>query len=119
MKFSLITIYGYIFRSRSRIKASVVLMRADYLCIHNYIRSLILTILRPILMVRTRLESASYCFCLFLQLNHTVRFNIYIYIYIYIYHYFILQTFKTLHKMGNINSIMILFKCTHLYILYS
>ena len=36
-------------RSRSRVKASVVLTRADHLCIHNYIRSLLNNILRPIL----------------------------------------------------------------------
>ena len=50
-------------RSRSRVKASTVLNRADYLFIHNYIRSLLNIILRPILIVRTRLEPASYCLC--------------------------------------------------------
>ena len=39
-------------RSRSHVKASMVLTRADHLCIHNYIRSLLNNILRPILMVR-------------------------------------------------------------------
>ena len=48
-------------RSRSRVKASVVLTRADHLYIHNYIRSLLNSILRPILMVLTRLEPMSYC----------------------------------------------------------
>ena len=43
-------------RSRSRVNASMVLTRADHLCIHNYIRSLLNIILRPILMVQTRLE---------------------------------------------------------------
>ena len=46
------------------VKASMVLTRADYLFIHNYIRSLLNIIVRPILMVRrTRLEPASYCMC--------------------------------------------------------
>ena len=35
-------------RSRSHVKASMVLTRADYLFIHNYIRSLLNNILRPI-----------------------------------------------------------------------
>ena len=48
-------------RSRSNVKASVVLTRADHLFIHNYIRSLLNNIVRPILMVQTRLEHASYC----------------------------------------------------------
>ena len=43
-------------RSRSRVKASVVLTRADHLLIHNYIRSLLNNILRPILMVRAEFE---------------------------------------------------------------
>ena len=34
-------------RSRSHVKASVVLTRADLSCIHNYIRSLLNIILRP------------------------------------------------------------------------
>ena len=37
-------------RSRSRVKASVVLTRADHLCIHIYIRSLLNIILRPTLL---------------------------------------------------------------------
>ena len=49
-------------RSRSHVKASMVLTRADHLFIHNYIRSLLNIILRPILMVRTRLEPASNAF---------------------------------------------------------
>ena len=40
-------------RSRSHVKASMVLTRADKLCIHNYIRSLLNNILRPILKART------------------------------------------------------------------
>ena len=35
-------------RSRSHVKASMVLTRADNLFIHNYIRSLLNNILRPI-----------------------------------------------------------------------
>ena len=37
-------------RSLTHVKASIVLMRADYLVIHNYIRSLLNIILKPILM---------------------------------------------------------------------
>ena len=48
-------------RSRSHVKASVVLTRADHLFIHNYIRSLLNIILRPISMVRTGLVLATYC----------------------------------------------------------
>ena len=36
-------------RSRSHVNASMVLTRADHLFIHNYIRSLLNNILRPIL----------------------------------------------------------------------
>ena len=56
MKFSLITIIWYIYmalmslRSRSHVKASMVLTRTDHLFIHNYIRSLLNNILRPILL---------------------------------------------------------------------
>ena len=50
-------------RRRSRIKASMVVNRADLLFIHNYIRSLLNIILRPILMVRMGLEPVSYCLC--------------------------------------------------------
>ena len=46
--------------SRSHIKASMVLTRADNLCIHTYIRSVINNIVRSILMVRVWLEPASY-----------------------------------------------------------
>ena len=45
-------------RSRSHIKPSLVLMSADHLLIHNYIRSILNIILRPIIMVRPRLEPA-------------------------------------------------------------
>ena len=38
-------------RSRSRVKASMVLTNAGHLCMHNYIRSLLNIILRPILRV--------------------------------------------------------------------
>ena len=44
-------------RSRSHVKASMVLTRAVHLFIHNYIRSLLNIILRPIVMVRTGLIS--------------------------------------------------------------
>ena len=43
-------------RSRSHVKASMVLTRADHLFIYNYIRSLLNIIVRPILMVRTGLN---------------------------------------------------------------
>ena len=36
-------------RSRSHVEASIFLTRADHLFIHNYIRSLLNNILRPIL----------------------------------------------------------------------
>ena len=42
-------------RSQSHVKASMVLTKAEHLFIHNYIRSLLNNIVRPILMVRTRL----------------------------------------------------------------
>ena len=42
-------------RSHSRVKASVVLTRADHSCIHTYN-----IIVRPILMVQARLEPTSY-----------------------------------------------------------
>ena len=48
-------------RSRSRVKASMVLTKADHLCIHNYIRSLLTINLITMLMVRTGLETAPYC----------------------------------------------------------
>ena len=47
-------------RSRSGVKASMVLMRTDNLCIHNYIRSLLNIMLTPIVFVRTALESGPY-----------------------------------------------------------
>ena len=40
-------------QSLSHVYASMVLTMADHLFIHNYIRSLLNIILRPILMVRT------------------------------------------------------------------
>ena len=51
-------------RSRSHVKASMVLTRADHYVIHDYIRSLLNNILSPILSVRTGLEPASYCLCI-------------------------------------------------------
>ena len=48
-------------RSRSHVKASMVLTRADHLFIHDYIRSLLHIIIIPILMVRTGLVPVSYC----------------------------------------------------------
>ena len=48
-------------RSHSHVKASMVLTRADHLFTHNYIRSLLNIMLRPVITVRTRLEPASYC----------------------------------------------------------
>ena len=50
-------------RSRSHVNASMVLMRADHLCIHNYIRSLLNIILIPMLMVLTGIESEFYSLC--------------------------------------------------------
>ena len=47
-------------QNSSDVMASMILTRTDHLFIHNYIRSLLNIILRPILMVRTRLESGSY-----------------------------------------------------------
>ena len=53
--FLLITIWLYIsFLNRFRVNASVIVTRADHLFRHNYIRSLLNIILRPILMVRGR-----------------------------------------------------------------
>ena len=43
-------------RSRSHVKAAMVLTRADHLYLHNYIRSLLNIILRLVIMVRTRLN---------------------------------------------------------------
>ena len=48
-------------RSRSHVKASMLLMRADHLSIHNYIRSPLNIILRPILLEWARLEPVTYC----------------------------------------------------------
>ena len=39
-------------RSHSHVKVSVIFMRANHLCIHNYIRSLLNIIFKTILMVR-------------------------------------------------------------------
>ena len=47
-------------RNRPYVKESMVLMRADYLIIHNYMSSLLNNILRPILMVRMGHEPAFY-----------------------------------------------------------
>ena len=64
-------------RNHSHVKASVVLTRAEHLCIHNYKRSLLNIILRPILIFRTGLEPASYClFILRLsELMHTYSYT--------------------------------------------
>ena len=48
-------------RSRSNANATMVLTRADYLFIHNYIRSLLNIILRHMLMVRTGLYIITAC----------------------------------------------------------
>ena len=48
-------------RSSFRLNASVVLTRADHLFIHNYMRSLLNSILRPILTLRKRLEPVLVC----------------------------------------------------------
>ena len=58
-------------QSSYSVKASMILMRAHHLFIHNYIRSLLNNILRRILrpilsnqlMVQKRLEHSSYCLC--------------------------------------------------------
>ena len=47
-------------RSRTLIKASMILTRVDHLFIHNYIRSLLKNILRTIVLVLTGLEPATY-----------------------------------------------------------
>ena len=72
-------------RIRYHVKASRVLKRAINLFIHNYLRSLLNNV--RLLIVRTRLEPASYYLCVwrFSRLNHKGTYNIYIYIYIYIY----------------------------------
>ena len=44
---------------RSHVKASMVITIADHLFIHNYIRLILNIIVRPIVMVRTRLEPAT------------------------------------------------------------
>ena len=78
-------------RSPSHVKALVVLTRSDHICINNFIISLLNIILRPILMVQTRLEPVSYCLCVWLlsQLSHVGSFHTHThthtYIYIYIY----------------------------------
>ena len=54
----------------------MILTRSDHIFIHNYIRSLLNNILRPILMVRIGFETVSYCLW--------DTYSIYIYIYIYI-----------------------------------
>ena len=82
MKFSLITIYG------SNVKAYMDLMRADHLFIHNYIRSLLNIILRPIIMVRMWLEPGSYILqSLYLSgsMNAGLRYHLYTYILIILY----------------------------------
>ena len=65
-------------RSRSHIKASMVLMRADHLFIYNYIKALLNNILIPIIMVGWGLDYYPTA-CVADALS-----NWYIYIYIYI-----------------------------------
>ena len=55
-------------RSRSHVKASMVLTIADHLSIRNYIRSLLNNILRPIVMVRTGIEPASFIYKLYIYI---------------------------------------------------
>ena len=68
------------------------LMRADHLFLHNYIRSLLNNIIRPIIIILKRLESASFCLCVrrFSQLSYTGS-----YIYIYIIYIYITSTFNS------------------------
>ena len=66
-------------RSRSHVKASMVLMRADHLFIHNYIRSLLNIMLTLISMGRTKLEPVSGIKYIYIYI-----FNIYLNFYIYI-----------------------------------
>ena len=47
-------------RSHSHINASMILMRADYLFIHNYVRSLLNIILIPIIMFSMGLEPTTW-----------------------------------------------------------
>ena len=51
-------------RFPSHVKASMFLTIGEHLCIPNHIRSLLTIILIHIVIVRTRLEPASYCLCL-------------------------------------------------------
>ena len=71
-------------RSYSQVKASVVLMRADHLFIHNYIRSLLNIILRPILMV-WKGTVIIYNYITTTTSTKIPMFSVNIYIYIYIY----------------------------------
>ena len=77
-------------RSRSHVNASIIVMRPDDLCINNYIISFLNNILRPILMVRTRLEPVSYRMCVLRlnQLSYTGSWLIRIYIYINLIQYY-------------------------------
>ena len=71
-------------RIRSRVKASIVLTRGNHLCIHNYIRSLLNIILRPIVKVRTGLLTPYWL----RPTEPHKQLYIYIYIYIYTLHYY-------------------------------
>ena len=53
-------------RSPSHFKASMVLTITDYLFIHNYIRSLLNFILKPISIIQAGLESMTVCHVLLL-----------------------------------------------------
>ena len=63
-------------RSRSHVKEYIVLMRADHLCIYNYIRSFLNIILRPILLVHAGLKHASYYLYIVLQLPVLLGFKV-------------------------------------------
>ena len=56
----------------------MVLTRADYLFIHNYIRSLLNNMLIPILMVRTGFEPASYSYIYIYIYISIILYNLYI-----------------------------------------
>ena len=84
-------------RSRSHVKASVVLTRADHLFIHNYIISLLNIILISIVMVLRWHEPVSYrtsyTACVSDVLATEPHSQLYIYIYIYIYIYVCMHVF--------------------------
>ena len=77
-------------RSRSHVKVSVVITRADHLCIHNYIRSLLNIIVLPILWSGRGLKLLP----IGSILQYTAYVSGYIYIYIYIYIYVYIYEYK-------------------------